>query len=180
MLSSGHAIQTVLHFLQSTASYTLMLVFMTYNVWLCIALVLGLAVGYFFFGWRKNTVVDVNEHCQWCTAPWTGFRLSVYIKKFFRRDFRFALQARRVFFCIVSVKRVKLSRWGVAGLGIGLYLLYTSTYFSKVKIRSLSAVAWRQRNYSRSWIIWLGTLVPIFFFFPKKGIWYEILWKQKP
>ncbi|XP_022817362.1 high affinity copper uptake protein 1 [Spodoptera litura] len=64
MFSSGHVIQTLLHFLQSTASYTLMLVFMTYNVWLCIALVLGLAVGYFFFGWRKNTVVDVNEHCQ--------------------------------------------------------------------------------------------------------------------
>ncbi|XP_075983014.1 high affinity copper uptake protein 1-like [Anticarsia gemmatalis] len=64
MLSSGHVVQTLLHFLQSTASYTLMLVFMTYNVWLCLALVLGLAVGYFFFGWRKNNVVDVNEHCQ--------------------------------------------------------------------------------------------------------------------
>ncbi|KOB66637.1 Copper transporter, partial [Operophtera brumata] len=48
----------------SSASYILMLVFMTYNVWLCIALVAGLAVGYFFFGWRKNTVVDVTEHCQ--------------------------------------------------------------------------------------------------------------------
>lgn len=64
MMSSGHVIQTFLHFIQSTTSYILMLVFMTYNVWLCIALVLGLAVGYFFFGWRKNNVVDVNEHCQ--------------------------------------------------------------------------------------------------------------------
>ncbi|XP_053613747.1 high affinity copper uptake protein 1-like [Plodia interpunctella] len=64
MLSSGHIVQTLLHVIQSTASYILMLVFMTYNVWLCIALVLGLAVGYFFFGWRKNTVVDVTEHCQ--------------------------------------------------------------------------------------------------------------------
>ncbi|CAK1583910.1 unnamed protein product [Parnassius mnemosyne] len=64
MLSSGHIIQTLLHIVQSTASYILMLVFMTYNVWLCIALILGLAVGYFFFGWRKSTVVDVTEHCQ--------------------------------------------------------------------------------------------------------------------
>ncbi|XP_068619203.1 high affinity copper uptake protein 1-like [Battus philenor] len=64
MLSSGHVVQTLLHIVQSTASYILMLVFMTYNVWLCIALVLGLAVGYFFFGWRKSTVVDVTEHCQ--------------------------------------------------------------------------------------------------------------------
>lgn len=64
IMSSGHIIQTLLHFVQSTASYTLMLVFMTYNIWLCIALVLGLAVGYFFFGWRKNNVVDVTEHCQ--------------------------------------------------------------------------------------------------------------------
>lgn len=64
MTSPGHIIQTLLHVVQSTASYILMLVFMTYNVWLCLALVLGLAVGYFFFGWRKNTVVDVTEHCQ--------------------------------------------------------------------------------------------------------------------
>ncbi|XP_028030611.1 high affinity copper uptake protein 1-like [Bombyx mandarina] len=64
MLSGGHIIQTCLHFIQSTASYMLMLIFMTYNVWLCLALVLGLAVGYFFFGWKKNTVVDMTEHCQ--------------------------------------------------------------------------------------------------------------------
>ncbi|KAM3959327.1 high affinity copper uptake protein 1 [Aphomia sociella] len=64
MLSPGHILQTGLHIVQSTASYILMLIFMTYNVWPCLALVLGLAVGYFFFGWRKNTVVDVTEHCQ--------------------------------------------------------------------------------------------------------------------
>ena len=124
MLSSGHAIQTVLHFLQSTASYTLMLVFMTYNVWLCIALVLGLAVGYFFFGWRKNTVVDVNEHCQWYAAPWTGTRPSVYIKRIFASGF--ALHRATNFVRIVSVKR--LGRKRVAGLIFGLCLVYTSTF----------------------------------------------------
>ncbi|KAG6442103.1 hypothetical protein O3G_MSEX002112 [Manduca sexta] len=64
MLSSGHIIQTMLHVIQSTASYLLMLVFMTYNVWVCLPLILGLGVGYFFFGWRKASVVDVTEHCQ--------------------------------------------------------------------------------------------------------------------
>lgn len=64
MMSCSHFVQTLLHVVQSTASYILMLVFMTYNVWLCVALILGLAVGYFCFGWRKNSVVDVTEHCQ--------------------------------------------------------------------------------------------------------------------
>ncbi|KAI8424691.1 hypothetical protein MSG28_006646 [Choristoneura fumiferana] len=64
MMSCSHFVQTLLHVVQSTASYLLMLVFMTYNVWLCVALILGLAVGYFCFGWRKNSVVDVTEHCQ--------------------------------------------------------------------------------------------------------------------
>ncbi|CAH0728695.1 unnamed protein product, partial [Brenthis ino] len=64
MCSSAHFIQTFLHVIQSTASYILMLVFMTYNVWLCLALVLGMALGYFFFGWRKSSVVDTTEHCQ--------------------------------------------------------------------------------------------------------------------
>ncbi|XP_063831158.1 high affinity copper uptake protein 1-like [Ostrinia nubilalis] len=64
MLSGGHFIQTGFHIVQSTFSYILMLIFMTYNVWLCMALVLGMGLGYFFFGWRKSSVVDSNEHCQ--------------------------------------------------------------------------------------------------------------------
>ncbi|GBP59011.1 High affinity copper uptake protein 1 [Eumeta japonica] len=64
MWSQEHVIQTLLHILQATASYLLMLVFMTYNVWLCAGLVLGLGLGYFLFGWKKHTVVDVAEHCQ--------------------------------------------------------------------------------------------------------------------
>lgn len=65
MLCSGaHAVQTALHALQSTLSYLLMLVFMTYNVWLCLAVVLGLTLGYFLFGWRRSALNDANEHCQ--------------------------------------------------------------------------------------------------------------------
>ncbi|RVE43429.1 hypothetical protein evm_011924 [Chilo suppressalis] len=64
MLSSAHAWQTVLHGAQVLVSYMLMLVFMTYNTWLCAAVVLGSATGYFLFGWRESVVVDFTEHCH--------------------------------------------------------------------------------------------------------------------
>jgi len=64
MLSSAHVVQTLLHTLQFLVSYCLMLVFMTYNVWLCLACLLGSGTGYFFFGWRKSVVVDITEHCH--------------------------------------------------------------------------------------------------------------------
>lgn len=64
LFSSGHIGQTFLHMLQITVSYLLMLVFMTYNTWLCLSVVLGAGVGYFFFGIQRVTSIDVNEHCH--------------------------------------------------------------------------------------------------------------------
>ncbi|XP_058454366.1 high affinity copper uptake protein 1 [Malaya genurostris] len=64
MLSVMHLYQTFLHILQVTLSFLLMLIFMTYNTWLCVAVVLGAALGYFLFGWKKSVVVDVTEHCH--------------------------------------------------------------------------------------------------------------------
>ncbi|XP_071507849.1 high affinity copper uptake protein 1-like [Diadema antillarum] len=64
LLSWGHLLQTVLHIVQVTLSYFLMLIFMTYNVYLCIAVALGAGAGYFIFGWKRAIVVDVNEHCH--------------------------------------------------------------------------------------------------------------------
>uniref|UniRef100_A0A8D8UTW2 Copper transport protein n=1 Tax=Cacopsylla melanoneura TaxID=428564 RepID=A0A8D8UTW2_9HEMI len=64
MMSMPHFIQTLLHVLQVTMSFLLMLVFMTYNVALCIAVVAGAACGYFLFGWKKSVMVDVTEHCH--------------------------------------------------------------------------------------------------------------------
>jgi len=64
LLSSGHIIQTFLHMLQITVSYLLMLVFMTYNTWLCLSVVLGAGLGYFIFGLKRLTAIDVNEHCH--------------------------------------------------------------------------------------------------------------------
>jgi len=62
--SCSHTIQTTLHMLQMIISYLLMLIFMTYNLWLCLAVVLGAGAGYFVFAWRKRTIIDVNKHCH--------------------------------------------------------------------------------------------------------------------
>jgi len=64
MFNQVHVFQTLLHLVQIIISYLLMLVFMTYNVWLCIAVALGATTGYFIFGWRKTVVVDITEHCH--------------------------------------------------------------------------------------------------------------------
>ena len=62
-------------------SYCLMLIFMTYNTWLCLSVSLGAAAGYvmphqvcwitdplfryFIFGWKKTAVMDMGgEHCH--------------------------------------------------------------------------------------------------------------------
>ncbi len=58
MFSSLHLLQTALHMMQSFLSFALMLIVMTYNSWLIGAVVLGLAVGYFLFGWRKTTIMQ--------------------------------------------------------------------------------------------------------------------------
>ena len=65
-----HIIQTVLHMLQVTISYFLMLIVMTYNVWLFIAVILGAGTGYFLFARfresrnRSTSLQDENEHCH--------------------------------------------------------------------------------------------------------------------
>ncbi|XP_066293613.1 high affinity copper uptake protein 1-like [Branchiostoma lanceolatum] len=62
--NSMHALQSLLHIVQVLISYGLMLVFMTFNVWLCLSVALGAGVGYFLFAWRKSTTIDRNEHCH--------------------------------------------------------------------------------------------------------------------
>lgn len=64
MFSLMHFYQTFLHLIQVTLSFLLMLIFMTFNVWLCLAVVLGAGVGYFLFCWKKSVIVDVTEHCH--------------------------------------------------------------------------------------------------------------------
>lgn len=64
ILSTPHVIQTLLHMVQVLMSYVLMLVLMTFNLYLCISIVLGAGVGYFSFCWRRFTVIDETEHCH--------------------------------------------------------------------------------------------------------------------
>lgn len=64
LCSASHYLQTFLHIVQVIISYFLMLIFMTYNIWLCMAVALGAGTGYFIFGWKKAVVIDINEHCH--------------------------------------------------------------------------------------------------------------------
>jgi len=64
MWSCPHIVQTILHVVQGALGYALMLAFMAFNVWLCLAILLGSGAGYFIFCWRKITVMDATGgHC---------------------------------------------------------------------------------------------------------------------
>lgn len=68
ILSKSHLVQTLFHGLQAILSYFLMLIFMTYNGWLCLAIVMGLVCGYFLFGWRSPAILSssiTDDHCSW-------------------------------------------------------------------------------------------------------------------
>ncbi|KAM8706624.1 hypothetical protein ACLKA7_010827 [Drosophila subpalustris] len=54
IFASAHIIQSLLNLVQIIVSYLLMLIFMNFNYWLCLAVVLGLGLGYFCFGWVKK------------------------------------------------------------------------------------------------------------------------------
>ncbi len=64
MWSRFHLVQTLLHAVQMILAYLVMLIFMTYNSWLCAACIAGLTVGYFAFGWRKTVVLEQSDHCH--------------------------------------------------------------------------------------------------------------------
>lgn len=64
MFSLNHLLQSFLHLIQVTLSLMLMLIFMTYNSWLCLSVVFGAMIGYLLFGWKKSLVVDITEHCH--------------------------------------------------------------------------------------------------------------------
>ncbi|XP_035685530.1 high affinity copper uptake protein 1-like [Branchiostoma floridae] len=63
MFDRMHALQSLLHIVQVLVSYGLMLVFMTFNVWLCLSVALGAGAGYFVFAWRRPIMNNMNEHC---------------------------------------------------------------------------------------------------------------------
>lgn len=58
----AHLVQTLLHMLQFLLGYSLMLIFMTYNVWLAMATCLGIGLGFCLFGWYRAGS-DQNADC---------------------------------------------------------------------------------------------------------------------
>ncbi|CAF0852412.1 unnamed protein product [Rotaria sp. Silwood1] len=64
LLSLNHLIQTILHILQMGISYLLMLIAMTFNIYLFAAIILGAGLGHFLFAWRRMFIIDYNEHCH--------------------------------------------------------------------------------------------------------------------
>ena len=61
IFSVPHLIQSALHVTQVVLSYSLMLAFMTFNIWICFSILLGAGLGYFMFYWRKITIVHVTD-----------------------------------------------------------------------------------------------------------------------
>ena len=61
---SMHLVQTLLHVLQVCLGYVLMLTVMTFNVWICLAVVAGSGLGYLVFGWKSSMNIDDADHCN--------------------------------------------------------------------------------------------------------------------
>ncbi|EFO84692.1 hypothetical protein CRE_03672 [Caenorhabditis remanei] len=49
---SSHIIQSFYHFWQTLLAFILMNIYMTFNIYICLSLCLGLSIGHFFFGSR--------------------------------------------------------------------------------------------------------------------------------
>lgn len=64
----SHVVQTVMHTVQIFVSYCLMLVFMTYNVYLVLSVLLGFGVGHFLIDWKRKrgtkVAKGVSESCH--------------------------------------------------------------------------------------------------------------------
>ncbi|KAK0731250.1 Ctr copper transporter family-domain-containing protein [Lasiosphaeris hirsuta] len=60
--SRAHAIKAVLYGLQNFYAFMIMLIFMTYNGWIMIAVSVGAALGYFIFGKRTTATKDTACH----------------------------------------------------------------------------------------------------------------------
>ncbi|XP_048856777.1 high affinity copper uptake protein 1-like isoform X6 [Brienomyrus brachyistius] len=67
MFSLCHLLQATLHITQVVLSQLLMLLFMSYNGYLCTALAAGAGLGFFLFGRKKAAPVGVPAHCRGCS-----------------------------------------------------------------------------------------------------------------
>lgn len=78
MCSSHHLSQTVLHIVHVALGYLLMLVVMTYQVYLGISVIIGAGLGYFFFaGFISDTDHHKDESCPNPTPESPGMILKL-------------------------------------------------------------------------------------------------------
>lgn len=65
MLSIYHLSQTLLYAIQAMVAYFLMLVVMTFNSWIFGSVIVGLALGYFLFGFMRKhpESSSISEYC---------------------------------------------------------------------------------------------------------------------
>ena len=64
MLSWNHFIATGFHFIRMALAYLLMLIVMTFNIWLIMSIILGSVLGYFIIGGKKPYSIDISDHCH--------------------------------------------------------------------------------------------------------------------
>ena len=77
LLDCMHILQSFLHIIQVAVSYSLMLVFMTFNVWLCLALCIGAGECKIFLTVDlKKTLIVVFQRFEECFI-YFRFRLLV-------------------------------------------------------------------------------------------------------
>ncbi|XP_060081396.1 high affinity copper uptake protein 1-like [Ylistrum balloti] len=64
--SREHLLQTLLYVVQMVCSYILMLVVMTYNVWVVVTMLVALGGGFFICGWKIHQMggLDIEAPCQ--------------------------------------------------------------------------------------------------------------------
>ncbi|XP_033738479.1 high affinity copper uptake protein 1-like isoform X1 [Pecten maximus] len=64
--SREHLLQTLLYVVQMVCSYILMLVVMTYNVWVVVTMLVALGGGFFVCGWKVHQLgsLDIEASCQ--------------------------------------------------------------------------------------------------------------------
>lgn len=64
MFNGWHILLSILQAVQTTLGMFLMLVYMTFNVYLAVAVSLGSGVGYWLFAWNRKTTDQFEaDHC---------------------------------------------------------------------------------------------------------------------
>nr|XP_039251225.1 high affinity copper uptake protein 1-like [Styela clava] len=58
-----HILFSFMQVIQTTLGMFLMLIYMTFNVWLAVSVSLGSGLGYFLFAWNKRHVSEFDDHC---------------------------------------------------------------------------------------------------------------------